>query len=352
MLGNERFSEGDDLMARIRTIKPEFWTNSQVMDCSTNSRLLFIGLWNFCDDAGRHELSPKKIKAEIFPSDDFLVADVQGMIDELESNGLIVTYDFDNKGYLFITGWKHQKIDKPQKPRCPPPPNDGSENVRRKVATERIGKDRILGKDLERKNNNSPAQHSRTRAIDESQIPIVVDENQSERPAPAAAPGRSELDLVENACRSALSEKAPCDLVIGPMVEIVRKFGQERVSLCLQSEARRARHIPVKSWKLWAKIVGESLELSPKNTVVLPEESVETITFLNGQKYPKWLVLKYVEDWNAGKPWGLYGEMRPYGHKCQIPPEYLEKCKKPEEIPEHIEWKKAVLAARNAEAFA
>ena len=41
-------------MARIRTIKPEFWTSEQVVDCSPTARLLFIGLWNFCDDGGVH----------------------------------------------------------------------------------------------------------------------------------------------------------------------------------------------------------------------------------------------------------------------------------------------------------
>lgn len=42
-------------MARIRTIKPEFWTAEQVMELSRDARLLFIGMWNFCDDAGVHQ---------------------------------------------------------------------------------------------------------------------------------------------------------------------------------------------------------------------------------------------------------------------------------------------------------
>lgn len=76
-------------MARIRSIKPEFWTSAQVMECSPNARLLFIGLWNFADDVGRMALSPKRIKAQIYPSDDFTSADVRRMIDELASNRLI-----------------------------------------------------------------------------------------------------------------------------------------------------------------------------------------------------------------------------------------------------------------------
>lgn len=101
-------------MARIRSVKPEFWASEQVMECSPMARLMFIGLWNFCDDAGNHVASAKTIKAEIFPGDDISSVDVQRMLDELSSNGLIAFYTNDSKAYLHVTGWKkHQKIDRP-----------------------------------------------------------------------------------------------------------------------------------------------------------------------------------------------------------------------------------------------
>lgn len=101
-------------MARIRSIKPEFWSSEQVMECSPTARLLFIGLWNFCDDAGNHVASAKTIKAEIFPGDDISSTDVQRMLDELSSNSLIAFYANGEKQYLHVTGWKkHQKIDRP-----------------------------------------------------------------------------------------------------------------------------------------------------------------------------------------------------------------------------------------------
>jgi hypothetical protein len=101
-------------MARIRSVKPEFWSSEQVMECSPMARLMFIGLWNFCDDAGNHVASAKTIKAEIFPGDDISSVDVQGLLDELSSNGLIAFYTSDSKEFLHVTGWKkHQKIDKP-----------------------------------------------------------------------------------------------------------------------------------------------------------------------------------------------------------------------------------------------
>jgi len=129
-------------MARIRTIKPEFWTSAQVLECSTNARLLFLGLLNFCDDAGRHPDSAKQIKAEVFPADDFTGEDILGMISELSANGLIRLYTAEGKGYFEVTGWHHQRIDKPQDPKYPPPGEYHSENVPRTILPDRKGKDR------------------------------------------------------------------------------------------------------------------------------------------------------------------------------------------------------------------
>ena len=110
-------------MARIRTIKPEFWTDEDVMECSPNARLMFIGLWNFADDAGRLRASDKQIKAKIFPADQIDETNIRGWIDELSSNGLVTLYVVDNKEYLQINGWHNQKIDRPQQSKIPPPSN-------------------------------------------------------------------------------------------------------------------------------------------------------------------------------------------------------------------------------------
>jgi hypothetical protein len=101
-------------MARIRTIKPEFWVSEEVAECSTTARLLFVGLWNFSDDGGNHPASAKRVKMEIFPGDPFTPEQVQDWIDELLKVGLIVEYEGgDGKTYWHITGWHHQRIDKP-----------------------------------------------------------------------------------------------------------------------------------------------------------------------------------------------------------------------------------------------
>lgn len=118
-------------MARIRSIKPEYWTSEQVMECSIAARLLFIGIWNYADDDGRMVLSAKRIKAQVFPSDDLTSSDVRRMIDELAENGLIEIYVVEDKEYLWVTGWRHQRIDRPYKSVLPPAPGDRSANDRR-----------------------------------------------------------------------------------------------------------------------------------------------------------------------------------------------------------------------------
>lgn len=100
-------------MARIRTIKPEFWTSEQVLECSPMARLLFIGIWNFCDDAGNHVASLRTIKANVLPGDDIDSTTIQGLLDELYANDLVDFYVVDNKRYLHVTGWHHQRIDRP-----------------------------------------------------------------------------------------------------------------------------------------------------------------------------------------------------------------------------------------------
>lgn len=141
-------------MARIRSIKPEFWTSEQVMNCSPMARLLFIGLWNFCDDGGNHVASSKTIKANVFPGDDITSSTIQELLDELSSNSLIAYYSFENKEFLHVTGWHHQKIDKPTYKH--PPFSAGSGNTTRRVLVE-ASPPEWKGVDKERKEKQSSA---------------------------------------------------------------------------------------------------------------------------------------------------------------------------------------------------
>src|SRR5690349_8386566 len=40
------------LMPKIRAVKPEFWTDDEIVELSAFARLLYIGLWNLACDNG------------------------------------------------------------------------------------------------------------------------------------------------------------------------------------------------------------------------------------------------------------------------------------------------------------
>jgi hypothetical protein len=104
-------------MARIRTIKPDFWTDEKLTECSISARLLFIGTWNFADDNGNLDRSAKQIKARVFPLEQL---DCEPLLQELIAQQLLIEYSYDDRLYLHIQGFnKHQLINRPSKPTCP-----------------------------------------------------------------------------------------------------------------------------------------------------------------------------------------------------------------------------------------
>lgn len=118
-------------MARIRTIKPEFWTSEQIAECSPNARLTFVGMWNFCDDYGVHPASCARLKMQIFPADAFTKSDVRGFIEELINNDLIQEYEVDGETYWHVKQWdKHQRLDQ-KTGKYPRPDGKIGEKIRR-----------------------------------------------------------------------------------------------------------------------------------------------------------------------------------------------------------------------------
>lgn len=107
-------------MARIRTIKPDFWTDEKIVELSFGARLLFIGCWNFADDNGNLQRSAKKLKMQIFPADSL---DCDKLIQELLTHGLLSEYSVsDGEIFLHIHGFKkHQVINRPSKSAIPTP---------------------------------------------------------------------------------------------------------------------------------------------------------------------------------------------------------------------------------------
>lgn len=104
-------------MPRIRTIKPEFWTDEKIVELSFPARLLFIGMWNYADDHGGIERSNSQLKMRIFPADSVSIPE---LLTELITHGLLIEYSVNGNNYLHIKGFtSHQKINRPSNPRCP-----------------------------------------------------------------------------------------------------------------------------------------------------------------------------------------------------------------------------------------
>lgn len=106
---------------RIRSIKPDFWKSEKVASLPPMTRLLFIGLWNMADDAGRFRAHPSLIQGEIFPYDPHV--DVGEHLRQLAEAGLVQVYEVEGRRYGLVVGFaEHQKIDKRTESRLPPPP--------------------------------------------------------------------------------------------------------------------------------------------------------------------------------------------------------------------------------------
>ena len=106
-------------MARIRTVKPEFFTSESIVELTPLARLFFVSLWCESDREGRLIWKPKTLKLRYFPADD---CDISELADELISGGLIVPYAVNGTQYMEIPGFKkHQIINNRESESALPP---------------------------------------------------------------------------------------------------------------------------------------------------------------------------------------------------------------------------------------
>lgn len=93
-------------MARIRTIKPEFFTSEDIVSRTPMARLLYIATWCEADKEGRLLWKPKTFKLRYFPGDS---CDIEALCGELVDAGLVVLY---GDGLAYIPAFsKHQHIN-------------------------------------------------------------------------------------------------------------------------------------------------------------------------------------------------------------------------------------------------
>ncbi len=100
-------------MARIRTIKPDFFRHLGLFKLEQETglpiRIAFAGLWTACDREGRFKWEPETLKLDCLPFDN---VDFSRVLDALTSRGSIVKYVVDGREYGFVPSFlEHQVVN-------------------------------------------------------------------------------------------------------------------------------------------------------------------------------------------------------------------------------------------------
>ncbi len=115
-------------MARIRTIKPELLEDEKVARLPHLQWRLFVSCLLLADDYGNFRADPERIRGAVLWA--FRTENIDRAVDGLVATGLLVRYLVAGQSYAHVIGWgKHQKVDHPGKPSCPPWVPSGDDTV-------------------------------------------------------------------------------------------------------------------------------------------------------------------------------------------------------------------------------
>lgn len=99
-------------------LNPEFWLDEELSSISPYARLLYMGLWGICDDNyATFPDRPSWIRIQIFPYESVSIPPLLG---ELEGIGKIIKFQDNGNDFWFLKNFlKHQRVEKPSKPKYP-----------------------------------------------------------------------------------------------------------------------------------------------------------------------------------------------------------------------------------------
>lgn len=107
-------------MPRMRTIKPGFFTNEDLVELDPLACLLFAGLWCWADREGRLEDRPRRLRMEILPGRD---CDVDDLLDQLAGYGFVERYVVEGQRLIQVVAFrKHQNPHRNERPSILPAP--------------------------------------------------------------------------------------------------------------------------------------------------------------------------------------------------------------------------------------
>ncbi len=119
-------------MARIRTIKPEFFTSEDIVSLSPLARLLYIALWCEADREGRMAWKPRTFKMRYLPADN---VDIDALCKEIVDAGLVKLY---GEGYAHVPAFHaHQHVNpREATSQLPEPPASSKSGTRKPRVTD------------------------------------------------------------------------------------------------------------------------------------------------------------------------------------------------------------------------
>lgn len=200
-------------MARIRTIKPEFFTSEDIVSLSPLARLLYIAVWCEADKEGRLPWKPMTFKLRYFPGDN---CDIQALCKELVDAGLVKLY---GNGLACIPQFsKHQHVNPRESASVLPPP-DATLDSTRHDASPRVNSeiDPQVGREGKGKEGNTEPNGSGGKPpmtpdeiIFGYGVPILVNAGSTDKAARSFLGGLRKghgADALVNALRDCLREK-------------------------------------------------------------------------------------------------------------------------------------------------
>lgn len=154
---------------RIRSVKPEWLDDEGLHEAGLVARLMSICLITLADDYGNGRAHEGQLAGRLFWNEDDGLAKVREGLASLTRIGFLRLYEVRGQSYFHVVNWsKHQRVDKPGKPRVPgpeeasappdPAPDDDGKDairetpgkVRESLATDRdLDLDRDLDRDQE-----------------------------------------------------------------------------------------------------------------------------------------------------------------------------------------------------------
>lgn len=116
---------------RIRTIKPEFFKHTGLLDLEKETglpvRLAYVGIWCCADREGRFPWDARALKAEIFPHEE---VDFSRVLDALTTRGFVKRYESGAEWFGYVPSFlKHQIINNRELASVLPEPDQDQRNL-------------------------------------------------------------------------------------------------------------------------------------------------------------------------------------------------------------------------------